>query len=376
MSFGLYFHIPFCEQHCHYCTFPITVLPKSEHAPYIRNLRKELALAELATAPETVYLGGGTPSLLGSDLIEQLLTNVVGAANEVSIEVNPGTLDPELLDVYLQLGINRVSLGVQSFDASELRRAGRLHAWDDSVRDFELLRRKGFANISIDLIAGMPEQSPEVWDANLDWVEQLSPEHVSIYLLELEDSAIWSKMGIERHSDDDHSWFYSRASERFEKFGYRHYETSSWARPGAECRHNLGYWTGVPYRGLGMGAHSFIDGKRFWNVRSVPDYGRYIDEGRLPVGGTETLTPRIRMEEAYLLGLRQMDGFDVWTVAKDLGIDYPQDWFERLEELQKAELVHFDGKVLKLTPSGLLVANNVTEELLCPSLLSICEAIR
>ena len=167
-----------------------------------------------------------------------------------------------------------------------------------------------------------------------------------------------------------------RAVERLEIAGYRHYETSSWARPGFECSHNIGYWTGVPYRGLGMGAHSLIDGKRFWNVRSVPEYGRYVDSGRLPIAEVEERTLRIRLEEAFLLGLRRMDGFDIWTVAKDIGIDYPQDWFERVEHLHDAGLVEFDGRIIKLAPSGVLLANSVTEELLCPSLLSICEATR
>ena len=376
MSFGLYLHVPFCEQHCHYCTFPIAVLPDSEHAPYAARLKIELERAELSGLPGTVYLGGGTPSLLSPSLIEDLLEGVLGGADEVSIEVNPGTLSEESARTYRSLGIDRVSLGAQSFNADELRAAGRLHAPADTVRDFERLRREGFANINLDLIAGMPGQSREVWDHNLDWVERLGPDHVSIYLLELEDSAVWARRGVATHGDEDHSWFYLRAAERLEAAGLVHYETSSWSRPGAECRHNIGYWNGAPYRGLGLGAHSFMDGKRFWNVRSVPEYARRIDAGELPIAGVEVRTPRIRIEEAFLLGLRQMRGFDVTDVVKGLGIDYPPDWFERVEQLREAGLVSFDGRILKLAPAGLLLANSITEELLCPSLLSICEATR
>ena len=376
MSFGLYFHIPFCEQHCHYCTFPIAVLPESEHEPYVRRLRSELRLAKVPDSPETVYLGGGTPSLLSPALLEEVLDGIVDGASEVSIEVNPGTLDDAAVPDYLAMGINRVSLGAQSFDEGVLRSTGRLHSPEDTVHDFEALRRGGFTNINLDLIAGMPDQSRTVWEHSLDWVERLGPDHVSIYLLELEDSALWSRIGVPTHSDEDHSWFYMRAAHRLEAAGYRHYETSSWARPGFECRHNLGYWTGVPYRGLGMSAHSYIDGKRFWNVRSVPEYARVVDAGRLPIAQVEERTPRIRIEEAFLLGLRRMDGFDVWTVAKDIGIDYPQDWFERVENLRDAGLVDFDGRVIKLSSSGIFLADSVTEELLCPSLLSICEATR
>lgn len=333
-------------------------------------------MAELGGRPETVYLGGGTPSLLAPRLVEELLDRVVDAAVEVSIEVNPGTLRVDSTGRYRDLGINRVSLGAQSFDAAELAAAGRLHRPADTVHDFELLRRHGFDNISVDLIAGMPDQRRDVWEKNLDWVDRLGPDHVSVYLLELEDSAVWSRRGVGAPPEEDCAWFYLRAAERLEAAGYRHYETSSWARPGAECRHNIGYWTGVSYRGVGMGAHSLADGKRFWNVRSMPEYGRRVDAGELPVAGVEVRTPRVRIEEAFLLGLRRMDGFDVLAVAKDIGIDYPQDWFERVEQLQTAGLVSFDGTVLKLAPNGLLLATSVTEELVCPSLLSICEAIR
>jgi oxygen-independent coproporphyrinogen-3 oxidase len=376
MSFGLYLHVPFCEQHCHYCTFPIAVGHSSEYAPYVRRLKTELGRADLPTLPQTVYLGGGTPSLLTPPLVEELLADILADAAEVSIEVNPGTLGEESARHYRSQGINRVSLGAQSFDAGELQSAGRLHAPEDTVRDFESLRRHGFENINLDLIAGLPDQSRDVWNRNLDWVDRLSPDHVSIYLLELEDSAVWVRQGVGRHSDEDHSWFYLHAVERLEAAGYVHYETSSWARPGSECRHNIGYWTGVPYRGVGMGAHSFIDGKRFWNARSVAEYQRLIDSGELAIAGVEERTPRIQIEEAFLLGLRRMEGFDVVAVAKGLGIDYPQDWFERLERLEDAGMVSFDGRVLKLAPAGLLLANSVTEELLCPSLLSICEATR
>jgi oxygen-independent coproporphyrinogen-3 oxidase len=297
-------------------------------------------------------------------------------AAEVSIEVNPGTIDPGKVEAWAALGVNRASLGAQSFDAGELRGAGRLHAPADTVADFETLRRGGFANISIDLIAGLPSQSREVWNANLDWVDRLGPDHVSVYLLELEDSALWARRAVAEQSDDDHAWFYEHAAERLEASGYARYETSSWARPGAECRHNIGYWTGAEYRGAGVGAHSYVGGKRFWNVRTVREYAARIDADQPPVAGVEERTLRIRIEEAFLLGLRRAAGFDVWTVANDLGIDYPQDWFERIERLEAGGFVAFDGRVLKLAPAGWLLATGITEELLCPSLLSICEATR
>ena len=374
MSFGTYVHIPFCEQHCHYCAFPVVVMPESSHEPYTECLRAEIRQADLPPTTNTLYLGGGTPSLLAPDLMEALISTLPRGATEISLEANPGTLDRTRLKAFQQLGINRISLGVQSFDADDLKKAGRLHQAMDSVQDFERLRNAGFENISMDLIAGLPGQERRAWEGNIEWVDQLRPDHVSVYLLELEDSSLWGRHTPQLPTDDDYAWFYSTIAERLDRAGYHHYEISSWAVPGAECRHNLGYWTDVPYRGLGLGAHSFIDGKRFWNTRSMTEYRNKLDRGETPVAQIEERTARIRVEEAFLLGLRRLDGFDVWAVAKDIGIDYPQEWFDRMDSLIQAGYVEFDGNILKLRPAGWLLANGVIEELLCPTLLSICEA--
>ncbi len=374
MSFGTYVHIPFCEQHCHYCAFPVVVMPESAHARYTQCLQTEILRAELPASTDTLYLGGGTPSLLATGLLETLMDALPRGATEISLEANPGTLDENRMDAFVQLGINRISLGVQSFDANDLQSAGRLHEPMDSVRDFEGLRKAGFENISIDLIAGLPGQQRRAWEENLAWVERLRPDHVSVYLLELEDSSRWGKHTPSVPTDEEYVWFYSSIADRLACAGYGHYEISSWAMPGAQCRHNLGYWSYVPYRGLGLGAHSFIDGVRFWNTRSMTEYRNRLDRGETPIDQIEERTARIRVEEAFLLGLRRLDGFDVWTVAKDIGIDYPQEWFDRMDSLIDAGLVEFDGNILKLRPPGWLLANGVIEELLCPTLLSICEA--
>ena len=374
MSFGTYVHIPFCEQHCHYCAFPVVVMAESAHRPYTECLRAEIRHADLPATTDTLYLGGGTPSLLAPGLLETLIDSLPRGATEISLEANPGTLDRNRIKSFLQLGINRISLGVQSFDTHDLKTAGRLHQAMDSVSDFEELRKAGFENINMDLIAGLPSQQPRGWEENIGWIERLGPDHVSVYLLETEDSSLWGKHPPQTPTEDEYVWFYSTIAERLAGAGYHHYEISSWALPGAECRHNLGYWTGVPYRGLGLGAHSFIGGMRFWNTRSMSEYRNKLDRGENPVDQIEERTVRIRVEEAFLLGLRRVDGFDVWAVAKDIGIDYPQEWFDRMDSLIDEGLVEFDGKILKLRPPAWLLANGVIEELLCPTLLSICEA--
>jgi oxygen-independent coproporphyrinogen-3 oxidase len=255
-----------------------------------------------------------------------------------------------------------------------LKHAGRLHTAADVLRDLDLLRRQGLSNISIDLIAGLPQQQLDVWKSNLDWVERFLPEHVSVYMLDVEDRSIWGKDRSDIPADDLFASFYTEAVERLANAGYVHYEISNWARPGFQCGHNLKYWTGAPYRGFGVSAHSFSLTHRYWNTASMADYSAMIDSGNLPVAGREELSREIRLEEAFMIGLRRTCGFDVWTVAAQLDIQYPQQWFDRVCDLEDAGWVQFDGRFLRLTSAGWLLANGITEELLWPNLLSTSEA--
>jgi oxygen-independent coproporphyrinogen-3 oxidase len=379
MKPGVYVHIPFCEQRCYYCAFTVAVSPEHTHEPYVRRLIREIQLSGFKQRPETIFLGGGTPSIVDGELIERIIKVFPAGAAEISVEVNPGTLNDSKLEWYRAAGVNRISLGVQSFHDEDLKNAGRLHSSTDVFRDIESLRRHGFANISVDLIAGLPRQRLEVWRRNLDSLEQVRPEHVSIYMLDVEEHSAWGKTKSEIPGDDVFARFYMEAAERLSKAGYVHYEISNWALPGFECRHNLKYWTGAPYRGFGVSAHSFTQRptlKRFWNTASLKEYADALDSDKLPISGGEELSREMRLEEAFLVGLRRTCGFDIWTIADELGIRYPQVWFDHVCELEDAGWLQFDGKVLRLTPSGWLVANGVTEELLWPTLLSISEAIR
>jgi oxygen-independent coproporphyrinogen III oxidase len=373
---GIYVHIPFCEQRCYYCAFTVAVAPADSYAAYVARLTREIELAGPLDSPDTLFFGGGTPSILPAALMEKLL-RALPAAGEVSLEANPGRLELDKLRCYRDNGINRISLGAQSFHDSDLDAAGRLHRSSDVVADIENLRRFGFANINLDLIAGLPGQRIELWQKNLDWIERLRPEHLSIYMLELEERSPWSaKNTPEPAADDEFVRFYETASERLQRCGYVHYEISNWALPGFECRHNLKYWTGAPYRGFGVGAHSFAAGQRFWNTASLSEYAQRLDAGQLPLGGHETLTPEMRLAEAFMLGLRRLCGFDIHAVAEQLVIRYPSEWFARVDALRQAGLIDFDGTVLKLTPAGRLVASSITEDLLWPALLSTSGATR
>jgi len=340
----------------------------------VRRVLREIELSQFSEQPETIFFGGGTPSILAGEWIETIIEAFPGGAAEISLEANPGTLSDRKLERYRSAGVNRISLGVQSFHDEDLKNAGRLHTSADTFRDLESLRKHGFTNISVDLIAGLPGQRFEVWKENLDWIERLLPEHVSIYMLDAEERSAWGKAPAGLPDDDVFASFYVAAAERLADAGYLHYEISNWGRPGFECRHNLKYWTGQPYRGFGVSAHSFSNHRRFWNTASLKDYADIIDAGKLPISGEEELTREMRLEEAFLIGLRRTSGFDIWAAAKDLDIRYPQEWFERVCDLEDAGWIQFDGRLLSLTPAGWLLANGVTEELLWPTLLSTSEA--
>jgi len=368
MNPGLYIHIPFCEQHCYYCAFTVAVSPENTFEPYVRRLVRELELSSLGDVVETVYLGGGTPSLLSGDLLARVLAAApTRVAKEVSIEVNPGTLSAGKLAQYRELGINRVSLGAQSLEDEDLQRAGRLHKSAAVYADFDLLRSAGFSNINLDLIAGLPNQRLETWIRNLDGILALRPEHISLYMLDHEERSAWAKLPSGIPDENDFADFYTEAENRLGSAGYRHYEISNWALPGRECQHNLGYWSGVPYRGVGVGAHSYDGNRRFWNTTSLAEYANLLDAGRLPICGEETLTPELRLEEAFMLGLRQTQGMDVRLTASSLGIVFPAEWHLRVEQLKDDGWIRFDGTILELTPKGRLAASSVIEEMIWPT---------
>jgi oxygen-independent coproporphyrinogen-3 oxidase len=376
MKSGVYVHIPFCEQRCYYCAFTVAVSGSDTYEPYVSRLIREIQLSKYSAKPETIFFGGGTPSIVDGRLIEKILAALPEGASEISLEANPGTFTAGKLEQYRAAGVNRISLGVQSFDDRDLKHAGRIHTAADVFNDLQLLRKTGFKNINVDLIAGLPHQQLEVWKENLNWIERFLPEHVSIYMLDVEERSAWGKDRSSLPEDDVFPAFYMEAAERLARAGYIHYEISNWARPGFECRHNLKYWTGAPYRGFGVSAHSFSKTHRFWNTVSLKEYADLLDADKLPVCGSEELTREMRLEEAFLIGLRQICGFDVWSVAQELQLNYPKEWFDRVGDLEDAGWIQFDGKFLRLTPAGWLLANGVTEELLWPDLLSTSEATR
>ena len=351
---GVYISYPFCAQKCTYCNFASGVLPREIETKYIEVLRGELRGTKWPWTPETVYLGGGTPSNMSPEALASVLAEIPGREwLEATIEAAPGSITGAKADAWRRAGIDRVSLGVQSFVARELARTGRKHTAETVAGDVAILREAGITSINIDLIAGLPGQTEESWRESLDWVERIGAPHVSVYMFEVdEDSRLGREMllGGVRYgapdvpSDDRVADFYEIAVERLTRLGVARYEISNFARPGYESRHNLKYWRREPYLGFGADAHSFNGTWRWQNAESAAAYV----ENRAPVDRTMA-DP---VGERFFLGLRVSEGIE--------GECSP---FEEAIEgfLRDGLLERSDGRV-RLTSRGVLLSNEVFAE--------------
>ncbi|MGB8476433.1 MAG: radical SAM family heme chaperone HemW [Candidatus Acidiferrum sp.] len=384
---GIYVQVPFCQTKCTYCNFHTGVVSAGRFAPYAEAVSREIrghrdfcraAGVELPAGFEkavvdTVYFGGGTPSLLEPELLQEMMGAIreifATELSEVTLEADPETIDAEKAEAWVRAGINRVSFGLQSFSDKELRAAGRMHRRADVYRAVPLLRQAGIRNISFDLIAGLARQTRESWKESLEQLRALEPEHVSVYLLEVDEGSRLGKellAGGARYSagavptDDEMADSYEKACEFLGEAGYHHYEISNWAKPGFESQHNLKYWRRMPYLGFGAGAHSFSGTARWANAHDSANYANAMVAGRLPVEQHEVVTASAALEEELFLGLRQLDGIDVGRIERE----YKVSLGERFGPLEVAGLVQRDGDVIRLVPTRLSVSNEVFVELM------------
>ena len=391
---GIYVQVPFCQTKCTYCNFHTGVVAKERFAPYveaacreIRGHRRLLRAAGVIGAGagednrqewrsylvDTVYFGGGTPSLLEPQQLQKILDAIRGTFRtefgEVTLEADPETVEAAKAEAWVRAGINRVSFGVQSFSDKELAAAGRMHRRADVYRAVLMLREVGIRNISFDLIAGLPHQTKASWKQSVDELVALAPEHVSVYLLEVDEGSRLGKellAGGMRYSagavpsDDAMAEFYETAQEKLGAAGYHHYEISNWAKPGFESKHNLKYWKREAYLGFGAGAHSFSDRQRWANAHEAAAYVTAIEGGRLPVEQLETVTAEQALEEELFLGLRQLSGIDVGRIEREYGVALEG----RFKSLAAAGLVERDGDVVRLAEEKLSVSNEVFVELM------------
>ena len=368
MALGLYIHVPFCPQRCPYCAFATVVGQAEHHGLYAEAICREIeSWSHLSGPVETVFLGGGTPSQIEPALIGRMIEAAqrhlgLHPDAEISVEVNPGTVDREKFATLRALGCNRISIGAQAFGDADLRHLGRQHSAADVERAYATARAVGFANVSLDLVANVPGVSEANWHFSVERAIALAPEHLSVYSLTIEEGTIFAqrqRQGLLKPvADDRQARTLEWTDTRLVAAGYEHYEVSNYARLGYRARHNWGYWTGVPYLGVGIGAHSFVDGKRFWNTRDLNAYLDAVDQGRSPYAGEETIAPDTARRERLWMGLRTVEG--IGLTEEEVGRVQSS---KRFDDLEKVGYVALEGQKLRLTRAGFLLADALSLEL-------------
>ena len=384
---GLYVHVPFCKTKCPYCDFNTYQGIENLIEPFLPAITSEITCwgDALAHPPvKSVFFGGGTPSYLPPGDIERILVAIqssfqVDPAAEISIEANPGDLDEAACAGILNQGVNRLSIGVQSLDNDLLNLLGRRHQASEAVEAFQSARQAGFDNVNLDLMYGLPNQSMEQWQKTLSSLIELTPEHISLYALTIEEGTPmhrWAAEGKIPEPDSDLAAdMYQHAREVLAEAGYHHYEISNWSLPDRACEHNLVYWENGPYLGVGPGAHSRLGDYRFWTVLSPRDYNTkaatWADSGVQPLadlvetalqgiptlGGWEHLSLETTCSETMFLGLRLLDGLNLSEASAIAGTDLAKKFQTPIQECLNLGLLEQDGDCLKLTMQTYLVAN-------------------
>jgi oxygen-independent coproporphyrinogen-3 oxidase len=371
---GLYIHIPFCKSKCFYCDFNSFSRKEDLISPYFEALKAEIdyygdSLRDHCI--KTIFIGGGTPSYVEVKYICRLMEACRRTFNikedaEISIEANPGTLDAEKLLLYKSKGINRLSLGLQASQDYLLREMGRIHSRTDFLHGFSLARKAGFDNINVDIIFGLPGQTLDEWSQTVLDVVKSGAEHISCYSLKIEDETIFGRRlqnGTLTPADDelDRSMYYF-AIEKLTESGFIHYEISNFAKPGYECRHNLIYWKAEEYLGIGAGAHSHLRGVRFNNIYSIDEYISAVSKGKTPKENQQIIGKNEKMAEFMILALRLVAGIDTKEFKERFGLNIFNVFGRQLEKLNKKQLIELEGGTIRLTPSGLDLANQVFME--------------
>lgn len=368
----LYLHTPFCLSKCGYCAFNSQKLADASLAEYVELLLEEMRLvAPSGRKLDSVYFGGGTPSLLEAGQAGRLIQRAeelfgLAADCEITLEANPGTVDRATLAAFMNAGINRLSLGVQTFDDTLLHALGRPHSAEQARSAFTDARTAGFVNIGADMMHSLPLQNISRWKSDLQQAIRLAPDHLSVYGLTVEEGTPFYRRypdGSPEMADEDVSAdMYEMADDLLTAAGYEHYEIANYARPGYRSRHNCGYWRRDGYLGLGVGAHSFIKegyGVRFCNPSSLEEYGDALRAGRLPVIERQRLTLDDAMGEYFFLGLRLAEGIELSGFEREFGQSFAELYGTVTEELVQAGLVRAENGSLRLTRRGMLLSNQV-----------------
>lgn len=384
--YGLYLHIPFCRQKCYYCDFPSLSLAGGREKlmkPYVEALCKDIELwhsgltMEGYGTPATIYIGGGTPTALPDDLLELLLAHVREIAFpwgenradlEYTVEVNPCTATLPKLQLLRSYGVNRLSIGVQTFNDGCLERIGRIHSSNMALQAVAMAKKAGFKNISIDLMYGLPMQSIDDFKENVAIALDLPIQHISIYGLQVEEGTVFGKMQeqgrLQLPSEEESEAMYDYLAEVLPKAGFHRYEISNFARKGYESRHNLSYWQDVPYIGLGAGAHAYWQGQRYQNTFDVREYIEKVNAGETAWEIEEVLTEKEHMEEFCFLALRTAEGINRQRFQQVFGNSIDDVYGNVLAEQEKYGLLAVDEYGARLTELGMKYGNQVFQEFL------------
>ena len=365
---GLYVHIPFCSAICNYCNFNRGLFDAALKEQYVAALLAEIRNAADHSTADTIYFGGGTPSLLEPAEVGAIIHECgnafdLAADSEITLEANPETVTPERLAGFRAAGINRLSYGVQSFRDEELQRLSRLHTASRAADAFRMARGAGFDNISLDLMMWLPQQTVAQWLESVDELVALGPEHASMYMLEIYPNAplrdAMARGAWAVAPDDDVAEMYLSGLDRMDSAGYVQYEISNAARPGRQSRHNLKYWTDGEWRGFGCGAHSTRDGVRWKNLSSTAEYISAAAVGGQLVAERRAMSLEERLEDALFTGLRLTAGIDLPAVKSRYGVDVWQRFGGELQPFVDERLLNYDGRSLRLTRAGMLLAHEV-----------------
>ena len=376
----LYLHIPFCVKKCNYCDFLSAPAEEETRAAYVDALLEEIRGFEDPEDYEvvTVFFGGGTPSILPGQEIFRIMEALrekfsFRKGAEITLEANPGTVDKEKLVCYKKAGINRLSFGLQSADAEELKKLGRIHTWEKFLESFQLAREAGFSNINVDLMSALPGQTKESWEKTLRQVLALQPEHISAYSLIIEEGTPFYQLyekDVERRdageepellpSEEEERAMYEATGRILKEQGYLHYEISNYAKPGRECRHNLGYWQRRDYLGFGLGASTLLNPVRYKNTEDLEAYlGGDFSKKEFFV-----LTKDNQIEETMFLGLRVLEGVSKEKFREQFSCELRVVYRKELEKLEQEGLLEEEGDFVRLTSRGIDLSNPVLAEFL------------
>lgn len=377
----IYIHIPFCKRKCAYCDFLSGPADDNNIACYVEKLIDEIGAQGDCnlynkTTVSSVFFGGGTPTILNGRQMQRIMKAIklhfrVAEDAEISVEANPGTVNREKLAAYKKAGVNRISFGLQSAKNEELKLLGRIHTFEDFLESFWLARECGFENINVDLISAIPGQTLKSWEESLRQVLKLNPEHLSAYSLIIEEGTPFATLygeGTEEEeklpTEEEERRMYWRTKELLEEAGYYRYEISNYAKPGKECRHNLGYWERKNYLGMGLGSSSFFDNVRWKNIEDLEMYLENSGEPEMIQKDREILSVTEQMEEFVFLGLRKTRGICMKEFEETFGKSLEECYGENVARMQREKLVIMEDGFLRLTEKGIDVSNYVFGEIL------------